>query len=485
MTEKNTNYDVKKIERSRKLKYGSNAIIVMISSIVVFVMINLIASWITFEVDLTPEGLYSIGDQTKSILENLTKEVTVYGLFDETKIADDNSYSKIIDLLKKYNAYDNVKVEYVNPNTNVEFMNNLDPDNVLGMTTNNFVVVCGDYKKVLKYYDFFESYASDYNTFGVVDVGSKAELSLTSAINYVSRDERTTILFSNGHDEFTDDYDYIAVSEKFTLNGFKIGRINLYNESIPDEADIIVIANPTSDLYPEEVKKLKEFMAAGNSVYVLMDCMITNDRFTNLQSFLYDYNVQLGYDKIKEYDTDFYLEGNQYYIFPELIRSDVNEPIYENFTKLMAPNARSINILRILNNNLSIQPLLITSEKTKLEGIYDDIKDFSGAAYVAVAVTDSTTNAKLLLSGTASFMQDQILINYSQYDAGATKFMLNNLNWLEGETSEMFIEQKDFFVNSIIITTKQANTVGGFLVYGLPSLILLAGLIVYLRRRHL
>jgi len=477
--------DVKKVERSRKLKYGSSAFIVMISAIVVFVMINLIATWVEFEVDLTPEGLYSIGDQTKEILSNLDKEVTIYGLFDETKISDTNSYSKILDLLKKYDAYKNVTVKYIDPNSNIDFMNQLDPDNVLGTTANNFVVQCGNYKKVIKYYNLFESYASKYNTFGVYDIGSKAEMAFTSAINYVAKNDRTKVLYTTGHEEFTNDYDYIAFDEKLRLNGMLTDRINLYSQDIPEDTNIIIIVNPISDFYEEEIGKLKTFMRNGNSLYVLIDSLTTNDRFTNLQNFLADYNVQIGYDKIKEYDSDYYIAGNQYYILPELVNVDVNSPIYDNFEKLLAPNARSITVLKIINNNLTVMPLLITSEKAKLEGMYDDIDDLTGAAFVAVAVTDSNTDSKLILSGDASFMQDQILINYSQYDSGATKFAINNMNWLEGNAGEIFIDKKAYFVNFMKITAKQASTIGGLLVYGLPSLILLAGLIVYLRRRHL
>jgi len=477
--------DVKKIERRRKFKYGSNAIIVMLSSLIIFVMLNLIASWVTFEVDLTPEKLYSIGDQTKDILENLDKEVKIYGLFDKTKITDESALNKVIELLKKYESYKNVSVEYIDLDKNIEFANSLDPDKVLNISNNNFIVVCGNYKKVIKYYDLFEGFASDYTTYKVIDIGSKAEMALTSAINYVSKDSRTHAVFTIGHEEFTDDYDYIAVGEKLELNGILLDRINLFNQDISDDTDIIIISNPEIDFYDKEITKLKEFMRQGKSIYILMDSIQTNDRFENLQEFLFDYSLQIGYNKIKEYDADYYLEGNQYYLFPELMKVDINKPIEDAFSRLLAPNARSISILKVLNKNLTIQPLLITSDKAKLEGMYKDIEDTTGATYIAAAVHDSYTDSRIILSGTASFMQDQILINYSQYDTEATMFMINNINWLEGDAGEILINQKDYFVNFIKITTKQANVVGGFLVYGLPGLILLAGLIVYLRRRHL
>lgn len=483
MTDKN--YDVKKIERSRKLKFGSSAIIIMISAIVVFVMVNLMASWATFEVDLTPEKLYSIGDQTKTILEEIDKEVQIYGFIDETRLSDDSYHWKIIDLLKRYDTYDNITVEYIDPNANIEFINELDPDNVLDLSKNNYVVVCGDYKKVLKFFDLFESFASEYSTYGVIDTGSRAEMAFTSAINYVSKTERTNILFTTGHDEFTSQYDYIAFTEKLELNGFIVDEVDLYNQSITEETDIVIIANPISDFYQEEITKLKLFMQQGKSVYVLLDSIVTNDRYENLQSFLEDYNVQFNYDIIKEYDTEFYLEGNQYYLIPELIDNSITSDIFDGFSNMMAPNVRSISVLKVLNNNLIIVPMLITSDKAKLEGLYEDIDDVTGAAYIAAAIIDENTGSRLMISGTASFIQDQVTVNYTQFDREATKYILSNIQWLEGDTGEVFIEQKDYFINFISITTKQANVLGGMLVYGLPSLILLAGLLVYLRRRHL
>ncbi len=481
----NKNYDVKKIERSRKLKFGSSAIIIMISAIIVFVMINLMASWATFEVDLTPEKLYSIGDQTKAILKEIDKEVQIYGFIDETRLSDDSYHWKIIDLLKKYDTYDNITVDYIEPNANIEFINELDPDGVLDLSKNNYVVVCGDYKKVLKYFDLFDAFASEYSTYGVIDTGSRAEMAITSAINYVSKTDRTNIAFTTGHEEFTSQYDYIAFAEKLELNGFIIDEVNLYKQPITDETDIIIIANPTSDFYQEEIVKLQSFMAEGKSLYILMDSFVTNDRFLNLQEFLLDYNVQLNYDKVKEYDTSFYLEGNQYYLIPELINNSISNDIFDGFSNMMVPNARSITVLKVINNNLTIVPMLITSDKAKLEGLYEDIDDVTGAAYLAAAILDENTGSRLMLSGTASFIQDQVTMSYEQFDQEATKYVLSNIQWLEGDTGEIFIEQKDYFINFISITTKQANTIGGLLVYGLPSLILLAGLLVYLRRRHL
>src|SRR5690554_2346964 len=118
---------------SRKFKYGTVAIVAMILTVALFVAVNLGSGLTYAQVDLTPEGLYSISDQTKDVLEELEDEVTIYGLFDETRVSSQDVYMKVMELLKLYEAYDNVNVVYADPAVNMGLINELDPDRILNI----------------------------------------------------------------------------------------------------------------------------------------------------------------------------------------------------------------------------------------------------------------------------------------------------------------------------------------------------------------
>ncbi|MCD6322707.1 MAG: GldG family protein, partial [Clostridiales bacterium] len=278
---------LKKMKASRRLKYGTSAVVIMLSMIVLFVVLNLLVGMIPWQLDLTPEGLYSIGEQTKELLDNVDNEVAIYGLFDETKVDVDSNYWGIIDLLQKYDKYENISVEYVDVNKNLGFITELDPDQILDITSDNFVVVCGESKKVVKYFDMFNSIGSETATFGNVDVGSKAELAFTSAIYYVTRDTRPKIYITIGHDEYTFEDDYISLGEITEANGFDSEMIDLnISNSIPDDATMVMIANPTSDFSKDEIAILDNFMEKGKSIIMVLDSLESPERFENLQGFL-------------------------------------------------------------------------------------------------------------------------------------------------------------------------------------------------------
>ena len=438
---KNNNL-LKQILSSRRLKYGTSAIIIMVSAILLFMVLNLLVSLIPWQLDLTPEGLYSIGEQTEVLLDSVEEEVTIYGLFDVTKIDSSNDYIAIIDLLKKYDKYDNITVEYVDPNKNIGFMSELDPNQILNVGLRDFVVVSGDTKKLIKYYDMFVSVGSETSGFSTIEVGSKAEMAFTSAIYYVTRDTMPKIYFTMGHGEYSFDYDYITLGEVAVTNGFDHERIDLQvNSIIPEDATILMIANPSSDFSVNEIESLKRFMYQGKSIMVVLDSSDSPERYVNLQGFLRDYNIAYRYDKIKEFDENYYISGNQYMIFPGLYTQTlINNPIKDVFTNMIADNVRSIDILRKTNANLDIDPLLITSEKALSESMISSEGNEAGAKFLGAAVKDTNTESRLVVLGTADFVQDQNLYHHKPYEESGVRFMLNCFKWLEGDTDEIFIE---------------------------------------------
>jgi len=291
---------IKKMMASRRLKYGTSAIVIMLSMVVLFIVMNMLVGFVPWQLDLTPEGLYSIGEQTENLLDSLDKEVTIYGLFDETKIDSSNNYSSVINLLKEYGKYDNITIEYVDINKNLGFVTELDPDQILDISTNNFVVVSGETKRVIKYFDMFNSIGSETSGFATVDVGSKAELAFTSAIYYVTRDNRPKIYLTTGHDEFSFDNDYFTLGEISESNGFDYEIIDLSISSrIPEDATMVLIANPTSDFSDDEIESLQDYMLEGKSIMVVMDSYDSPEQYENLQGFLSDYNLAFGYDVSK------------------------------------------------------------------------------------------------------------------------------------------------------------------------------------------
>ena len=81
---KHTKFDKKKLigtVSKKHIKNGSYTMVMSVIFIAVVVVINMIVSAIPSkysEIDISSEKLYSIGDDTKAMLKDLDKDVTIY-----------------------------------------------------------------------------------------------------------------------------------------------------------------------------------------------------------------------------------------------------------------------------------------------------------------------------------------------------------------------------------------------------------------------
>jgi hypothetical protein len=301
----------------------------------------------------------------------------------------------------------------------------------------------------------------------------------------VTRDSYTKVYFILGHNEYSYLNGYINARDAMELNGYEVSSFDLrIDMAIPEDAGILLMINPTIDLLPEEISLLEDYMIEGGKLMVSLGAAETSEEFINLQEFLDFYNIRYNYDRVKEYDADSYMASNQYYTFPEILGADATLNVYGNISYLLYPETRTLDILNKTKEFLTVAPILKTSSVSKQESTISKYNSSSGMAYVGAAVESLSTSSRLVVLGSVDFMTDKILTNNTSYKSDATKFFMGMVNWLEGDYTQVSIEEKNYFVNVISITGSQADFVA-VLLYILPALILLTGGFVYLKRRHL
>ena len=109
-----SNIKEKRLENKKVLRHGSYSIGVMAIVIAIVVVLNLVIQELPSsfrEIDLSSEKLYTIGDQTKELLDDLDKDVDLY------YIAQDGTESTDIQrLLERYEERsEHIKVEQKDP----------------------------------------------------------------------------------------------------------------------------------------------------------------------------------------------------------------------------------------------------------------------------------------------------------------------------------------------------------------------------------
>ena len=79
--------------KNNKLKKGLLSSVAVVVVIMAAIAINVLITWKDYSVDVTSSKIYSISDQTKSILDALDQDVTFYVINSESDAND--SYKKI------------------------------------------------------------------------------------------------------------------------------------------------------------------------------------------------------------------------------------------------------------------------------------------------------------------------------------------------------------------------------------------------------
>ena len=482
------NKDVKKFFNRRNLKYGSNSIIMIVAVIVIAILVNILVGMTDLKLDLTPNKLYSLSDATKTELKNLKQEVEIIGLFDE-EVLGGSDYKEAVELLNLYAKNPNIKVRYVDPDRNVGIIKELDPDGAMDLTSNDFVVrskVNGvEKKKKFGYYDLFEMQQDQYS-YQTQVTGSNAEQCFTGAIKYVTSEKTPVVYFTEGHSEIDVDSEYQTVKGYLEKNNYLVKGINLMTaDKVPEDAALVVVASPKQDLNVSERDKLEEYAKnSGGNLIFMFDYLESDPDFDQFNSLLGEFNVAVNYDKVKENNEQRHVPSDPYTI---LLDVKSNSIIPSEFNTVLA-NSRSISILKNTKDYITTTSLMSTSDEATGEMVSKARgNDLKGPLDIAVAVEykGGAKPSKVLVMGNASFIADSAAENYANYYQNSIIFFLQSMGWMIASEDEIIVPTKNYEVNQINITQLQSNIVGGVLVVVFPLIILGAGLMVYLRRRHL
>jgi ABC-2 type transport system permease protein len=487
MEKKNIFTGIKRFFKSRNLKYGSNAVILIVAVIVIAVLVNILVGMADLKLDLTPNKLFSLTDVTKNELENLKQDVEIIGLFDEGKISSDNEYKQVTDLLSLYEKYPRIKVEYIDPDKNPGIINQLDPDGTMDLRESDFVVkseVNGNEKKrKLEYYDLFDVQMDQYSL-STYTTGSNAEQGFTGAIKYVTSENTPVVYFTEGHKETDVDSDYQILKNQIERNNYIVKKLNLLSaDKIPEDAGLVVVASPKNDITINEKDVLDEYLSRGGKIIFMFDSLADDPDLEQFNSLLGKYNIKINHDRVIENDETRHVPQDPGTL---IVNIGKNSIIPQSFIALLS-NSRSISILKNVKDYVKTTSIMETSENAVGQMINKSRgEDLKGPLDIAVAVeyTGNVKASKIVVIGNGSFVSDD-MAGFGDYFYSNVIFFLQSMNWMIEKKDEVVVPTKNYETNTLDITQMQANIMGGTLIVVFPLLILGTGLMVFLRRRHL
>ncbi|WP_058484875.1 GldG family protein [Defluviitalea phaphyphila] len=468
---------------NKKFKFGGYMTAMTGIVLAVLIVINLLAGKLNLKLDLTENKLYSLSEQTINILDNLDKDVTIYALYETGKEAP-----TFDEILKKYSSYSKkIHIEYKDPILYPQFASQYDKDGE-GIETGSLIVVGSNNKfKVISPYELV-NYSFNQYTFQSTAESLAVEQKVTSAIQYVISDKNTVLYTLKGHDETELPY---YITKQLENENYEVKDLNLITENkIPEDANVLLISSPYRDISEEEANIIKDYLENEGRAIFLMQ--IRDIELPNLYKIFNSYGIDIQKNIIVEGSSTHQFR-NPIYIIPEQQDHDIIDPIKSKKLPILFPVARSIEILNAKKDSITIEPLLITSDSSyakvnlQSETLEKEAEDIEGPFNTAVAITDKWTEdnnefqTKLVVIGNSEFLDSQI---NSISAGGNMDFFLNSINWLVDKEENISIRPKSLMSEYLSINMAQIMIFSGITVIVIPLIIMIIGIIVWLRRKN-
>ena len=466
----------------KHIKNGSYTIVMSVIFIAVVIVINMIVSTIPSkysEIDISSQKLYSIGDETKKMLKDLEKDVTIYQIA-QSGSEDEN----ISNLLKKYeDESKHIKVEQKDPVVNPKFVSQYTSDD---LSANSLIVVCGDRNKVIDYNNIYET-SIDYQTYSSQTTGFDGEGQITSAIGYVTSENLPALYTVEGHGEKDMDS---SIKEDIEKANMDIKSLNLLTEgTVPDDADCLFIDSPSTDFSSDEKDAIIEYLENGGKAIIFSD--YTTEDMPNFDAILENYGVQRTEGVVFEGDNQHYAMQMPYYLVPTINSTDASSETASAGYYVLAPYAQGIKQLDDVRDTVKIESILTTSDqaysKTDLNSntIEKEDGDVEGPFDLGVSITESLDDDKetqIVYYSTSNLMDSQ---TNQMVSGGNEKLIMESLKWMTDteESASVSIPSKSLEVSYLTITDYDAAFWKICTIALIPGIFLVIGFVVWIKRR--
>lgn len=355
-----------KISSAMQLKNGSFSLAVTAIVLAIIVVINLIIGQLPsklLNLDLSETGIFSVSDTSKDLLKDLNKDVTVEVIAETGSV--DSRIEKFISIYGDLSSH--IKVSYVDPILHPEILTQY------GISANSVVVSCEDTGKnqVISFSDIIVSQQNYYGYSTETEFDGEGQL--TSAVAAVTSDNDKKIYLLRGHGESAISQD---LGELLTKNSMTTANLNLLETaSVPDDCDLLLINNPTSDLGTDEYTELHNYLYQGGNVLLLRG--VTDTDLTNFNELMEDYGLTMVNTYIGDRERYYQRAQSAFYFFPLITSNDINVATTSN---ILVGAVAGMTASENTPSDVTLTTLLTTSNSAFREGNSNESEQFILAA---------------------------------------------------------------------------------------------------------
>ncbi len=471
-----------KEHKNNRFRNANYSVIITSLVLVVIVVVNLLVSSLSSDFtkfDTSDSNVYAIGDVTTGILDELNKDITIYTLAEPGQ-----EEAQLQTMLEVYSAYsDHIKLQTINPAENPEFIN----DYQANLNQGSIVVSCGDKHKSVDVSDMFISI--DDTSTGETKYRVDMEGQITSAISYVIADKIPHAYVLSGNNK---EYLTTEVGNSIIKQNIEVANLNLTEDSkIPEDADILILNQPTEDITDTEYNLVSDFLDNGGSIYFVESAKPGADvDFTNINKILDRYGVSFDMGTVLEADSDQLIdESKPYYYMPTLVSNDITDSLIDGEKNVLLYMPDNINVGES-PEGVKVKTIVETSKNAYFKektGSYSMTKmptDPTGVFNLGVAITDDISTdiqSRAVIFSSSSIVDEEA---DTTIGGGNISLTVNSLQWLANQDTDVFIATKQLSLTSLVISAAQAKRNLTYLVIIMPIIVLGFGFYVWFRRRR-
>ncbi len=445
--------------KARQTKYGAFVALYLIVILAVVIAANWLADHHNKTVDVTTNKQFTLSDETKKVVGNLKRPVTIY-YFNKS-----DSYDQARDMLDRYrNLSSEIKVDYVDPDKKPDVAR-LEGARSMG----DIVIDNGEKKETAK---------------------GLTEEELTGALVRASKNGARMVCFVTGSGEHqltdTDRDGYSSIKDALEKNNYKTDTISLIEKpDVPKTCNVVVIGGPKHDYLQPALDALKTYITGGGKALFNFDAVLNVPEqkmgdTPKLAELVSQWGVTPNGDVILDLSSASRLFGQ---ISP-VVGSYENHPI----VRVMADNATVFPLARSLDVKAPAEKLFsstadsysLVNPKTPIDDA-ELAKAKKGPFTLGAAATigSGATQARIVVVGSSSWMANNIM----SAPIGNRDLALNMMNWLTSDEDLISIRPKQPEDRRLNVTGNTMRVLFMTSVVLLPMIVIFSGVSVWWKRR--
>ncbi len=487
--------------KNSKLKMRSISTVFTVIFLAVVVLVNVVVNALTarypsMDVDMTAQSLNSLSDTAIYVAESVVEPTTISVVAAEDDARNNLIYTSyganygqltnVLDRIVETNP--NITVEYVDPDLNPQFMAAY-PDETITLGT--VVVETETRHKVLQYYDMFLTQQDQ--TTGEVIQYNMVDGAVANALHLVNLDSVPKISIAIGHSELLNDSVRASFESLMKNYSFEIETFNILTQEIPEDTSILMMPTPSTDYTTGEIDKIRAFLDTSTESEpksLLVTAHPTQGEMPVLDAFLEEWGVTVSEGVVLESD-----DGKMIINDPSWLYSSPNTDIFTSaYNYLIFPYSSPIELTFDTNGDITTTPLVSSSDSAYVT-LSDSVEESPQTSlYTLASLSQRSTvgdsgeivNSNVVVWGSSEFFLSDFMATTTFANSTLIVEILKNVSNTTDETLSIGTAPVQTNVIDIVATTNVVNILGiGVFTIGLPVALLILGLVVFIRRRHL